>query len=292
MSKQIPIIPLLNFFLIMLSLKIQAQELPIRILEEGHIVVPLKVNDSISANFILDTGAGVTVMSSKFFSKISSSTKEMGYFTGFRHDGDRLDGELYSIQSIELGGYVQKDIVGAIYPPLDDYGIEGLLSMTFFRNKAFSIDYKNQKLVLLNDDQLEKVAEQFTSVPISLYQKGGVSLDFSIPICVNNEIVVNAEFDTGSGYHTILINPYFMQKLNLDSTKLTSSVYTTPVEGNELTDYISQQEISVCNSGLERQSKTVLFREKLIYEALIGSGLFADKRITIDIPGKRFFIEE
>ncbi|MEP0273165.1 MAG: retropepsin-like aspartic protease [Ekhidna sp.] len=274
----------------MFFIQISAQVHPITILEEGHILVSLKVNDSIPANFILDTGAGITVMSSKFFNKISENSPPEGFFTGFRHDGDRLDGELFSVKSIDLGGYVRNDIVGGVYPPLDNYGIDGLLSMTFFKDKAFTIDYQNQKIRLLSDDELKSIAANSPSVPLSLNQKSDVSLDISIPICVNGEFTVDAEFDTGSGHELFLINPYFMNDLGIDSSKLTSSIYTTPISQKKLTDYSSEQKLGICGTGSEYQKKSVLFREGLIYEALIGSGLFSDKSITIDIPGKRFFV--
>lgn len=277
---------------LLMSGGLKAQEVPLTILEGGYIIVPLTVNDSIPANFILDTGAGVTVMSSGFFEKIADSSEACGFFTGFRHDGDRLDGELYSINSIDLGGYKQQNIIGAIYPPLDGYGIEGLLSLTFFRNKPFTIDYRNQKLRLLTDSEVSTIAENFTAVPISLHQKGDASLDISIPVCIGDQVTVNAEFDTGSGHELFLINPYFLEQLGLDSAQLESSTYTTPILKRSLTDYLADQPLTICDSDQSAVMKTVLFREALIYEALIGSGLFKDKAITIDIPGKRFFVHE
>ncbi len=281
-----------TLFLLLNVGRVFAQEIPLTILDGGHIIVSLKVNDTIPANFILDTGAGVTVMSSSFFNKISSTAKEIGFFTGFRHDGDRLDGELYSINSIELGGFEQTNIIGAVYPPLDEYGIEGLLSMTFFRKKAFTIDYQNQKLRLLSKAEVDDIASNYKSVPISLHQKGDASLDISIPVCVDNKITVNAEFDTGSGHELFLLNPYYMNHLGLDSTRVPSNTYTTPIQKRRLKDYSSPLELTICNSNQPAVSKTVLFREGLIYEALIGSGLFKDKSITIDIPGRRFFVHE
>ncbi|WP_436516990.1 retropepsin-like aspartic protease family protein [Ekhidna sp. To15] len=281
-----------TLFLLFIVGRAYSQEIPLTILEGGHIVVSLKVNDTIPANFILDTGAGVTVMSSGFFKKISNNAEESGFFTGFRHDGDRLDGELYAINSIDLGGFVQKNIIGAVYPPLDDYGIEGLLSMTFFRNKAFTIDYRNQTLRLLSKAEVDDIASNYESVPISLHQKGDASLDISIPVCVGNKVTVNAEFDTGSGHELFLLNPYFMNQLELDSAQLPSRIYTTPIQKRSLKDYSADQALTICDANLPVVTKTVLFREGLIYEALIGSGLFKDKSITIDIPGRRFFVHE
>ncbi|MEP5610980.1 MAG: retropepsin-like aspartic protease [Cyclobacteriaceae bacterium] len=280
--------------ILLIGLHVKAQEYPMMVLEEGHILVEVKLNDSIKANFILDTGAGAIVLSSKTFSRVKETSKEAGYFTGFRHDGDRLDGEIFSIPSLAFGEYKMQNILVGVYPPLDDFGIDGLLSLKFFENKPFTLDYKNQKIKLLRNDDLEELATKNTVIPLSPDVKEDISLDVHIPICINGELEVSAEFDTGSGHSLFLVNPYFLKKLALDSASLTSKVYTTPIAGRTLNDYVAPiNSVAVCtDESIRWNEKPTIFREGLIFEALIGSGLFKDRAITIDIPGKRMIIHQ
>lgn len=270
-----------------------AQEYPLFFTEQGHIFTEVSLNDSLKANFLLDTAAGITVLSAKTFENIKTSAEETGYFTGFRHDGDRLSAPIYQIPSIAISDITQHKVAIGVYPPLDDYGIDGLLSLTFFKERPFSIDYRNKTLSLVSEQELAQLAETSTILPISLQQKAGESLDILIPICLNNKVEVLAEFDTGSGYGGFLINPYYMNKLGLDESDAETRPYTTPLSKTELSDFIySLDAIGVCsgNNTPQLANATVTFRENLIYEALIGSALFKDRKITIDIPGERFFI--
>lgn len=272
-----------------------AQEYPLYLTEGGHILTEVTLNDTLKANFVLDTAAGVTVLSAKTFKKVKAAAEETGYFTGFRHDGERLSMPVYQIPSISIDDITQQDVTIGVYPPLDDYGIDGLISLTFFEEKPFSIDFRNKTLSLVNSQELAHLAESSTVLPISLQQKAGVSLDIFIPICLNNKVEVLAEFDTGSGYGSFLINPYYIKKLGLDESEAETQSYTTPISKTELTDTIySLDSIGICldEIALHQTDATVTFRENLIYEALIGSALFKDKKITIDIPGRRFIIHD
>ncbi|HMQ67835.1 MAG TPA: retropepsin-like aspartic protease [Ignavibacteria bacterium] len=269
-----------------------AQEYPVQITDQGYIIVEVTLIDSIKANFILDTGAGAVVLSAKTFEKIKNKAVTSGYFTGFRNDGDRIDGEIYKIPSLAIGDIVQKDVLIGIYPPLDDYGVEGLVSLKFFEDKPFNIDFKNKKITFLSNDDILKLKNNNTAVPITLQIQSDFSLDIFIRICLGNDVNVNAEFDTGSGYNTFLVNPFFMKQLGLDKNKIQSGIFKTPITGTDLTEYKSVlNSVKVCNTnnfstGNVSVDVPVIFREGLIYEALIGSFLFRNGNITIDIPDK------
>lgn len=268
-----------------------AQTYPIFITDEGHIVIEVTLNGSKNANFILDTAAGATVLSSKTFKKIEQSAESIGFFTGFRHDGDRIDGEIFKIPSISIGNISQKNVLVGVYPPLDDYGVDGLISLKFFEDNPFAIDFKNRTIQFYTTSTIPKNID--IQVPIQLKKHRDISLDMFIPIRLNDKLTVQAEFDTGSGYNVFLVNPHFIEALDLDITHAEISTYTTPISQNELKDTnLALNSVQVGNSQSPIISKniTATFREGLIYEALIGSSLFSDKKILIDIPNKTFSI--
>lgn len=277
-------------FLIISALLLSAnmswgQEYPIHITEDGHIIVQVQLSDSISGNFILDTGAGANVISGNMFNKIESQVEKAGFFTGFRHDGDRLDGEIFKIPYLKIGTVSQFHPLVGVYPPLDDYGVDGLLSLKFFEDKPFTIDFKNKTLKFLTQVEAGEFAEKYKTIPIKILSHAEVSLDILIPLTLNKTLIVDAVFDTGSGFNVILVNQYFIDALGLDNTKMTPQTYTTPLSGTDLTDLIIKLDTVAIHKlpsvGLKHCN--VVFREGLIYEALIGSSLFKDSAITINL---------
>lgn len=290
----------LNTFITTILLCLQAtcvisQEYPIHITDQGYIIVSIKLNDSVPANFMLDTGAGAIVLSSKTFDKVKKSAEESGYFTGFRHDGDRLDGQVYKIPSISIGAHKINGPLIGVYPPLDNYGIEGLISLKFFEDKPFTIDFTNKKLIMLSNNEVDELAKNHIVLPMFFGIKGNVSLDVFIPIVINDKVTIHAEFDTGSGYKTFLVNPYFISQLQLNRNIAKTQAYKTVLSQEKRTDSIfNLDKVAFGNVDrfISRQNVTASFREGLIYEGLIGSGLFKETQVTIDIPSKRFIIHQ
>ena len=283
---------LLIIFLILAYYSSKAQEYPLMITPEGYILVSVTINDDIPANFILDTGAGVNVVSQKLFDRIETNTTQKAYFTGFRHDGDRLDGIIYEIPSIAIGDKKLNNALIGIYPPLDNFGIDGLLSLKFFEDKPIKIDYLNSKLIFLDMETLEKQDNQVKILPISLSNHRDIALDMSIPVCINDSLIINAEFDTGHGFGPLIMNPYYIESLNLDTLKSKRQAYTKALSGSTTSDYIFQLPINIiCNNDL-LEKQTVIFREDMIYEGLVGSSLFKEGTVIIDVPGKKFIFSE
>ncbi len=281
------------FVLLLLPCFLLAQEYPIHITAEGHVIVQVDLGDSIQGNFILDTGAGANVVSGKLFQRIAATASKAGYFTGFRHDGDRLDGAVYEIPFLAIGTQKQlKPIIG-VYPPLDDFGIDGLVSLKFFEDKPFTLDFKNQKLSFLSAVEAQALSAEQPALPISLYRHSNILLDIFIPIQLNDSITTLAELDTGSGYGAYIIKPSYIQDLKLDTTTAITQAYTTQLSGDNRTDFIYELasiSLGTSSNALRVEKVKAIFREGLIYNALIGSGMFQDRQITIDIPNRAFFI--
>lgn len=70
--------------------------IPIEINDGGYIFVKVTVNGDTDARFMLDTGAGVNVISKELFEKIRATLKEEGLHTGTRHNGEQITGDALS----------------------------------------------------------------------------------------------------------------------------------------------------------------------------------------------------
>jgi hypothetical protein len=130
-------------------------------------------------------------------------------------------------------------------------------------------------------------------IPIKLFSQLDIALDMFIPLCINGSVTLDAEFDTGSGYGTLLLNPYYMKLLGIDSSVTEKQQYTSPVSGTVTTDRISNlSSVELCGSlsSVKGENMRSVFREKIIHQGLIGSGMFKDKTFVIDIPGKRILV--
>ncbi|CAF4734270.1 unnamed protein product, partial [Rotaria sp. Silwood1] len=163
-----------------------SQSVPLKIDNNGNIFVTVTVNDTITTDFLLDTGGGMNVVSGKLFQKIKSTAKFHGFETGYRHDGERLDGEVYQIPSLKIDNYKVSDVITGMYPPLDDYGIDGIISLKFFENKPFTIDFKNKILTLETSNSLNEIAAHSEVTPILLDIKSDWAIDMYLNLIVND----------------------------------------------------------------------------------------------------------
>jgi hypothetical protein len=244
--------------------------------------------------FLLDTGGGLTVLSNKVFQRFKSTMKNAGFFTGFRHNGERLDIELFSLPSISIGHHKVSNVKSGVYAPLDDYGIDGIISAKEFENQPFTINYQNNTVTIEDKSSLAVIESSAESIPITLHSQMDISLDIFVPLCLNDSIKIQAEFDTGSGHNLFLINPYFMNKLGIDSSSVSKGTEPVANTNRTLNLYfvmLPSYRYS-CSPDLEAKNSNVTFKEDLIYEGLIGSAMFKDKILTIDIPNKRLLVRK
>lgn len=286
----------LLIFTVLLSLGISrttfSQTVPLKVTDNGFLFVTVSINDSITADFLLDTGGGMNVLSNKIYQKIKPTAKFHSFETGFRHDGERIDGEILQIPSMSIDSYKLTDVLTGMYAPLDQYGIDGIVSLKFFENKPFTIDYKNKILTLETNESLKEIENSSVMIPILLDVFSDYAIDMYIPLVINNSLNLNAEFDTGTGFYSLIIKPEYMSLLGFDSTNTQRKEYITPITYTKLNDYTATVS-SVKTKGLnstEVKNKKVTFRENMIHPALIGSEMFMDKAITIDIQKKKMYV--
>ncbi len=268
--------------------------IPIHINDYGFIFIDVTLNDSVKGKFIFDTGGGFMIVSNKIYKQLESTLKSGGYYTGFRHDGDRLDGELNIFPSLSIGSYRLTGIYGGVYAPLDEYGIDGLVSLKQFEKQPVTIDFKNKVMTFETAESLREIEKSAELLPFVMNTYLDYGLDIFVTLCLNDSVKIKAELDTGSGYNLFLVNPYFIPNTIADTTGLKPKEYTSPVSGRKATDKLGKiNSVSYCGSSfLNASNVDVTFREGLIYEGLIGSGMFKDKILTIDIPNKRLLVRK
>jgi predicted aspartyl protease len=115
--------------------------IPMKI-DGGVFVVPVEINNAITLDFIIDSGASdVSIPADVVSTLIRTGTIQDGDFIGSQSyvlgDGSKAPSDVFIIRSLKLGNYVIRNVRGAIASPRAPL----LLGQSFLQNfKSWSID--------------------------------------------------------------------------------------------------------------------------------------------------------
>jgi tetratricopeptide (TPR) repeat protein len=118
--------------------------------EGGTFVVPVRINDQITLNFVIDSGASdVNVPADVVMTLLRTGTITNSGFLGTQKyrmaDGSTVPSQQFMIRSLKVGDRILENVTGSIAP------VEGglLLGQSFLRRfKSWSIDNQKEALVL------------------------------------------------------------------------------------------------------------------------------------------------
>jgi hypothetical protein len=104
---------------------------------------------------------------------------------------------------------------------------------------------------------------------------------------MNDSVSAEVEFDTGSGFNMLMLHTKYLNKLNIHLEDKPKQDYGYYVYSTTLPF------LSYCSSvKLHQKNVFVGFKEGLIYEGLIGSGMFRNCMLTIDILNSEMLVRE
>jgi hypothetical protein len=195
---------------------------------------------------------------------------------------------------MQIGNLRKKDVIITPYSDLDELqgGIAGLVSLKFFENQPFTMDFSGGRLILETPESLEAISLDAETVPLKEKSEFGVALSVFLPLVLNDRIDILAEFDTGTGLD-IMISPYYFDALEIDTTSVSYVRESFPNPDGTFQD----MRISPISSIQLRRSRLIqghnlktYFLEDFIYEGLIGWQLFKDNKLTVDYPNRRILV--
>jgi hypothetical protein len=258
------------------------EEVPLEIRDGGYLHVRVRLAESLDATLMLDTGAGITTLAPDVIRALGTSARETGRHTGTRHNGETVTGPVWTVSSLRLGPVIQHDaVVGAFAPA----GADGLLSLDFFRDVPFTLDFARSRLAIETAASLSDVERGAAIVPLRLRAVGAHQIDAFVDVCVG-DLRAEAELDTGAGYAMMMLHPSYMARLGLAPPRATARgpfeyyVYSTTLP-----------EVHYCAAPTVATTHQFAgFKEGLIYDALIGHGAFRGRRVTLDIPRQRLLV--
>jgi len=251
---------------------------PLEVADGGYLYVRTRVADDVDARLLLDTGAGINTLSESILNRLGDRARDAGTHTGTRHNGETITGRIWSVSSLTLGALRKERVVVGGFAP---QGADGMLSMDFFRDQPFTLDFRAGTLTLESPARLAEIAARAASIPIRLAGHGP-QLDFFVRVCVGDSVSADAEFDTGAGFNMLMLRTSYMERLAITPGERAAG----PLEYYVHSTFLP--ELHYCAAPRVRTEKQFVgFKAGLIHEGLVGHGAFRDGRLTIDIPGKR-----
>ena len=284
---------------------------PFRIGKKRAILVPVKVADSIDAEFQLSTGLGFDLISPQLAKKLG--VEPTSSFQVRPVTGGELELSRGKLSSLAVGNQKEEEEEVVIGEPRCFVGndgetkVDGILSLAFFKNHPFTLDYANQQLVLEDSDSLAKRRAAGTKVDCRLSDENVVA-SVSLMLTEKAPDPPNPGGITGflqglgggggapdppkawvqvdTGCENLLLNSKLMFTLKIDATggNITEAE-TTDQNGVRFRSFSSQMgKVQLSETSLSREKGAVMFRKLQDEGGVLGQDFLRHYTVTFNLP--------
>lgn len=251
-----------------------------------HLVtVPVLVAGT-ETTFVLDSGIGLTLVSSSLAAAIGCELTGSTY-TGRRMSGQQVTIPLGSLDSLTVGTHRRADIVVGVFDIAGLEGVEGFLSLDYFRSTPLTIDYRAGVVVLEDADTMAARAEMGVPVAVRLEQDAHSTSAF-LPFQVTGHGPISVEVDMGSD--SLILNRALAADLGVDlSAAKTRCAQGRDETGHDYTRHFTQinGRVSVAGAPAIGQDDPEVMFQEIIYDGLVGDAFLRNFTVTFDLRGSR-----
>ncbi len=261
------------------------------------VIIPVKINDEMELNLVLDTGGRSVILFGNNFKKKLKLIKQEAILNGY----GKNRGKTASISldnKVQLGDALGKGISilitnGRYFFPYDgETKIHGIIGYQIFSRFVVTIDYKNEKLTLTEPD-FYRAPSDYRAMDLTLKDtKPYIKMDYQI----TEDVKSNGFFhiDTGSSREVLMFIQEGEDKLSDVNVKRCSV-------GKGLNGYISGYKgfrSNVLFEDMEADSRYFVVkrefssRELRHAEGSIGSAFLKNFTIVIDYVNEKFYYRE
>jgi hypothetical protein len=249
------------------------------------ITVPVIVGGSATARFVLDTGIGVNLISTRLCQSLGCEPTG-GTVTGKRMSGRPISTHLTRVPSISIDSLRQENVVAGIFDPSGflpkDSGLEGFLSPQFFEPWAFAINSLTQTVRIVRPGS-DSARPRGISVPIEV-RRDGPSVQLFIDLVLPSGRTISAEVDSGSD--DLILHTRFMRELGADPDRAdVKKAEGADETGHSYTRFFAQVRgtlsVSTAPRVVQRDPK-VMFQD-IIYDGLVGDSFLRSYDVTYDL---------
>jgi clan AA aspartic protease (TIGR02281 family) len=116
---------------------------------DGHITVPVVLNESLHTNVLLDTGAGITVLSSEMAEELHLDY-QTGHSITLKTMAMDMQARVAKLDSIQVGGLKKREFPVAVADVRlgQQGGFDAILGMDFLGDYTIQIDNGKHTLTL------------------------------------------------------------------------------------------------------------------------------------------------
>jgi hypothetical protein len=249
-----------------------------------HLVtVPVRIDDRHDAQFILDSGIGLTVVSASFAERagvaVGSTT-----FSGQRMSGQEVELPLARVASLQFDELRREHVeVGVLdlagFPP-ELREIDGFLSLAFFDEQPFTVDYEHAVVKLGGSDGGVSVALEV--------ERDGPSVTAFMLLVLPRGRVVRVEVDMGSD--ALILDEGLAAGVGVALDDPAVRV----VEGTDETGHAYTRRFTTLHGAIHpegapaiAQDDPAVMFQRLRYDGLVGDSFLRRFAVTFDLRAGR-----
>jgi hypothetical protein len=262
----------------------------------GHVItIPVLVGGSIPTRFVLDTGIGMNLVSTRLCERLGCApTGEVS--SGRRMSGQVVSAPLTRLPSISVGSLRKEDVLAgmldfAAFVP-NGSGIEGFLAPPFFAPRAFALNSITRTLRVELDGREAPRVRGAAAVPVQIVREGRAESYF-VDLTLPSGSVAHVEVDTGSD--TLILHSRYMRELGVNPER--ADVRT--VEGKDETGHRYVRYFGPVRGTVRlaaaptilQHDPDVMFQE-IIYDGLLGDAFLRSYEVTYDFARSQIILAD
>lgn len=250
---------------------------------EHFVRVPVRLGGD-THSFLLDTGIGLTVVSSALADR-SDVVSAGESFSGRRMSGQVVEVPLVRLPVMQLGDLRVEDHVAGVIDLGDEFA--GILGPGFFEGRPPTIDPDRDTLTI---EPASEVEADGVVVPIEV-ERDGPSLTPFLPLVLPSGRQIRVEIDTGS--HNLILDTRYLAEcgLSLDDDRVETTTGTDETGHRWTRRYATiAGSVHLADAPLTVQEAPRVMFQDIIYDGLIGTDYLGRYRVTYDIAGGRLVL--
>jgi predicted aspartyl protease len=187
---------------------------------QPFILLPTYVNGKGPFNFVLDTGAAMSILTKELAERIRVEGTEVKEALGAA--GQKIEMPLGRVKSISIGEAKAEDVQVGITKEIPKcVGALGALGYNFLKGFVLTVDYESNLLMLSSpSDETSQARSMQTDVPLRLAKPGRPIL--LVNVLINSQETYPFILDTGASQ--TIVSPELAQRMGIGGTSADSII--------------------------------------------------------------------
>lgn len=258
-----------------------------------HIIIPVSIDNSRPLDFIFDTGSGLTVID-------KTVAVELGLGKEINLNETKNSMEVFKHNEIEINGFPMEKNIKVYATKLEHLeislgrDIDGIVGYDLMHHHTIRINYSKKTIDIFDHGKGPKSGDEIL-----------FDLNISIPT-INGTVVLNNDEPhdgtffvmTGAGTSLDFNSPYAKTFDVINKTGKHYSYLVKGIDDNETLHYeghvlsfaFGQQKIEDIPIGISQASSGIQAHPHV--GGIIGNEILSMFDITIDVPGRRLYLEK